>query len=257
MIRIKGLTKKFGSFAAVDGLDLEVAPGRVFGFLGPNGAGKTTTIRMVCGLLLPDAGSIEVCGSDALARPEEAKAKLGFVPDKPELFPYLSARETLHFKAALHRLPASVASGRGMGLLEAFGLSAWADEPVASFSHGMKQKLALATALLPRPQALILDEPMVGLDPKGSRQIQELLRHLADSGMTVFLSIHTLEIAEKICDELAILMHGRLLAQGRVDEIKAKVGSLQGNLEEAFLKLTGEDEASLSVEGILSALSRD
>ena len=256
MIRIQQLSKTYGSFAAVDGLSLEVPAGMVYGFLGPNGAGKTTTLRMVCGLLSPDSGSIEICGIDALKRPEEAKALLGYVPDKPELFPYLSAREVLHLKAALHQLGPK-AIERGLALLEAFGLLPWADEAVSGFSHGMKQKLALATALLPAPKVLVLDEPMVGLDPKGSRQIKALLRRLADAGMTVFLSIHTLEIADKLCDRLAILMHGKLLAEGTPDEIKDKPGQRQNDLEQAFLKLTGEDENSLSVDGIVKALNHE
>jgi ABC-2 type transport system ATP-binding protein len=240
LIQLRKLTKHFGAFAAVDGLDLEVPSGKVFGFLGPNGAGKTTTIRMLTGLLKPDSGEILIDGLDMLATPELAKARIGYVPDRPELFPYLSAHETLKLVGALHSMDSAKVEARGRELLKAFSLDAWADEAVGTYSHGMKQKLGLSAALLHEPSVLVLDEPMVGLDPKGGRQIKELLRRLAESGLTVFLSIHTLEIAEKLCDRLAILMHGKLLAQGSVTELKQRAEA--GDLESVFLKLTGDSE---------------
>ena len=255
MIEIQGLSKRFGAFAAVDKLDLSVRKGEVFGFLGPNGAGKTTTIKMVTGLLRPDEGRVLIDGIDMQLEPERAKMRLGFVPDRPELFAYLTARETLQLSGGLYGLAASDVAARGLELLKAFGLEDWLDERVGNFSHGMKQKLILCAALLHRPAVLVLDEPMVGLDPKGGRQVKELLRLLAAEGMTVFLSIHTLEIAETLCDRLGILLNGRLLALGSIEEIHASAGGERGALEDAFLKLTGEGQA-LGLENILKQVRR-
>jgi ABC-2 type transport system ATP-binding protein len=241
MIKTRGLCKSYGNFRAVEQLDLTVAPGQVYGFLGPNGAGKTTTIKMLTGLLAPSAGSIQLCGIDLAADPRAAKALTGYVPDRPELFPYLSARETLRLVAGLYSLPGVAAEQRGEGLLEAFALLPWADEPVAGYSHGMKQKLALCCALLPSPRIVILDEPMVGLDPQGGRQVKDLLRRLAGRGLTVFLSIHSLEVAERLCDRLGVLLNGRLVAEGSIEELRQRAGLPGGGLEEAFLALTGEE----------------
>jgi ABC-2 type transport system ATP-binding protein len=241
LIETKGLRKDFGAFAALQGLDLRVEPGQVYGFLGPNGAGKTTTIRMLTGLLRPSAGSIRLCGFDLATEARQAKAATGYVPDRPELFPSLSARETLRLVAGLHGLERGAAARRGDGLLEAFGLLPFADEAVQGYSHGMRQKLALSCALLPQPPLLILDEPMVGLDPQGGRQVKDLLRRLAQRGLTVFLSIHTLEVAEQLCDRLGVLQHGRLLAEGSPQELRQRVGAEGKDLEESFLRLTGAE----------------
>jgi ABC-2 type transport system ATP-binding protein len=241
MIETRGLTRSYGDFVAVQSLDLKVPAGCVFGFLGPNGAGKTTTIRMLTGLLRPSAGTIALDGVDLASEPRKAKGLTGYVPDRPELFPELSARETLRLTAGLHGLDPGPAARRGDSLLEAFSLAAFGDEAVEDFSHGMKQKLAIACALLPNPRVLILDEPMVGLDPQGGRQVKDLLRRLAQRGLTVFLSIHTLEIAEQLCDRMGILMHGRLVAEGDPAELRAKSGSGAAGLEEVFLRLTGEE----------------
>ena len=241
MIETTGLCKSYGSFQAVDQLNLKVSAGQVYGFLGPNGAGKTTTIKMLTGLLAPTSGSIRLCGIDLSADPRAAKSLTGYVPDRPELFPYLSARETLRLTAGLYNLDLKEAGMRGDGLLEAFALLPWADEPVGGYSHGMKQKLAICCALLPGPKVIILDEPMVGLDPQGGRQVKNLLRRLASRGLTVFLSIHTLEIAEQLCDRLGILLNGRLVVEGSIHEVRNSAGLLGGGLEEAFLKLTGEE----------------
>jgi ABC-2 type transport system ATP-binding protein len=255
LIQIQGLGKKFGAFAAVEGLDLEVKRGEVFGFLGPNGAGKTTTIKMATGLLRPDQGRVLIDGVDIALEPERAKRRLGYVPDRPELFGYLSARETLLLSGGLYGLGADDIRARGFELLKAFGMEDWLDERVGNFSHGMKQKLILCAALLHRPSVLILDEPMVGLDPKGGRQVKELLRLLAGEGMCIFLSIHGLEVAEKLCDRLGILLNGRLLALGSTAEIQALAGSGGGALEDAFLSLTGEGgDAALGLEAILRQL---
>jgi ABC-2 type transport system ATP-binding protein len=253
MIEIQGLKKRFGAFAAVDGLDLSVRRGEVFGFLGPNGAGKTTTIKMATGLLRPDEGSIRINGVDIHQEPERAKAMLGYVPDRPELFPYLTARETLKLSGGLHGIQPRDIASRAAELVKAFGLEEWMDEKVGNYSHGMKQKLILCAALLHRPAVLILDEPMVGLDPKGGRQVKELLRLLAGEGMCVFLSIHSMEVAERLCDRLGMLLNGRLLALGSIEEIRNSSGTQGVALEDAFLKLTGEEE-SLGIESILRQL---
>ena len=185
-----------------------------------------------------------------LASPEAAKARIGYVPDRPELFPYLTARETLKLVGALYGMDPKLVESRGQELIQAFGLDAWMDEPVGTYSHGMKQKLGFSAALLHHPSVLVLDEPMVGLDPKGGRQIKELLRRLADDGLTVFLSIHTLEIAEKLCDRMAILMHGQLLAEGSIEELRRKAEGT--DLEAVFLRLKGDDGAEDGLKGILA-----
>ncbi len=239
MIQLKGLIKEYGRFRAVDGLDLDVAAGQVYGFLGPNGAGKTTTIRMITGLLRPSAGQVLVHGIDMGFEPEKAKTNLGFVPDRPELFSYLSVIETLRLVGGLRGLSDQLIETRGAEWLRTFDLEAWRDERVGQLSHGMRQKLSLACALLHQPSVLVLDEPMVGLDPKGSRQVKDLLRGLAAEGRTVFLSIHTLEIAEVLCDRLGILLGGRLVAEGTVAQIRERAGLSGGDLESVFLRLTG------------------
>lgn len=240
MIETIGLRKDFGSFQALRSLDLSIPAACVYGFLGPNGAGKTTTLKMLAGLLKPSAGSIRLGGVDLLAEPRRAKALTGYVPDRPELFPELSARETLRLAAGLNSLEPRAAALRGEGLLDAFALLPFADEAVGGYSHGMKQKLAIACALLPRPRIIILDEPMVGLDPQGGRQVKDLLRRLASRGMTVFLSIHTLEIAEALCDRLGVLMNGALVAEGSPDALRARTGA---GLEDAFFALTGREKS--------------
>jgi len=241
MIEAQGLVKRYGSLMAVDHLDLTLRSGEVYGFLGPNGAGKTSTLKMLTGLLRPDAGSISIGGIDLLAQPERAKALMAYIPDRPEVFPELSGRETLALVAGLWGLDKRAARIKGDALLASFGLAAWADELASSYSHGMRQKLCFAAALLHAPKVLILDEPMVGLDPQGGRQVKDLLRRLASEGVTVFLSLHTLEIAEKLCDRLGILHQGRLLAQGSVEEIMGAAGTRQ-DLEAAFLALTAMPE---------------
>jgi ABC-2 type transport system ATP-binding protein len=203
---------------------------------------------MLAGLLSPDAGTIRIAGVDMVAAPQEAKRHLAYIPDRPSLFPELTGLETLRLVAGLYGMDPALAEARGAELLAKFGLSAWGEERTGTYSHGMRQKLCFAAALLHAPKVLILDEPMVGLDPQGGRQIKELLRSLASQGVTVFLSLHTLEIAEKLCDRLGILHHGRLLHEGTVDEIKAAAGSRQ-DLEGAFLELTQEGASAASAEG--------
>jgi ABC-2 type transport system ATP-binding protein len=239
-IKTVGLVKHFGDKVAVGGLDLDVCGGEIFGFLGPNGAGKTTTIKMICGLLRPTAGQAYVGGFDIQQHPIAAKSLLGYVPDEPLLYDKLSAREFLSFVADLYNVPAQQAEHRAEELLKLFDLSSDADNLIEGFSHGMRQKTAIAGALMHDPQVLILDEPTVGLDPKSARLIKDILRQLAERGAAVFLSTHILEIAERMCDRIGIIDHGRLIATGSVEELRA--GQAGQSLEDIFLALTGGAE---------------
>jgi ABC-2 type transport system ATP-binding protein len=249
MIELERLTKRYGAFTAVDGLSLEVARGEIFGFLGPNGAGKTTTIRMMMGLLRPTDGRIRLGGFDLAEQPIEAKRLSGFVPDRPFLYEKLTAVELLRFCADLYEVPPAVCEGRLEKLLGIFDLSEWGDELIESFSHGMKQRLAFAAALLHEPELLVVDEPMVGMDPRGARVLRSLLRSLALGGTTLFLSTHSLEVAEALCDRIGIIQAGRLIASGTLDELRSRAGDAQ-RLEEVFLKLTGAEDMLDVIEAL-------
>ncbi|MEA2624201.1 MAG: type transport system ATP-binding protein, partial [Candidatus Binatota bacterium] len=219
MIDIEGLTKRYGTFTAVDDLTLRVERGEIFGFLGPNGAGKTTTIRMMMGLLLPTCGSIRLGGHDLATDGIEAKRISGFVPDRPFLYEKLTAHEILRFCADLYELEPAIAERQIADLLDLFDLASWSGELVESYSHGMKQRLAFCAALLHQPRILISDEPMVGMDPRGARMLRSLLRSLAERGVTIFLSTHSLEVAESLCDRIGILQRGRLIGVGTLEEL--------------------------------------
>jgi ABC-2 type transport system ATP-binding protein len=241
MIELEGLTKRYGQFTAVDELSLRVADGEIFGFLGPNGAGKTTTIRMMMGLLLPTSGRIRLGGFDLAEHPIDAKRLSGFVPDRPFLYEKLTGAEMLRFCADLYEVEPQTRDARMEKLLDLFDLTEWAGELVESFSHGMKQRLAFAAALLHDPRLLVVDEPMVGMDPRGARLLRGLLRSLAMEGTTLFLSTHSLEVAEALCDRIGIIRAGRLVALGTLEELRQRAGNANG-LEEIFLKLTGAED---------------
>jgi ABC-2 type transport system ATP-binding protein len=249
MIELERLTKRYGDFTAVDGLSLQVARGEIFGFLGPNGAGKTTTIRMMMGLLRPTDGRIRLGGFDLAEQPIDAKRLAGFVPDRPFLYEKLTAVELLRFCADLYEVPASVREPRLEKLLGIFDLSEWGGELIESYSHGMKQRLAFAAALLHEPQLLVVDEPMVGMDPRGARVLRSLLRSLALGGTTLFLSTHSLEVAEALCDRIGIIQSGRLIAIGTLDELRSRAGDAT-RLEEVFLKLTGAEDMLDVIEAL-------
>jgi ABC-2 type transport system ATP-binding protein len=249
MIELERLTKRYGDFTAVDGLSLQVARGEIFGFLGPNGAGKTTTIRMMMGLLQPTDGRIRLGGFDLAEQPIDAKRLAGFVPDRPFLYEKLTAVELLRFCADLYEVPASVREPRLEKLLGIFDLSEWGGELIESYSHGMKQRLAFAAALLHEPQLLVVDEPMVGMDPRGARVLRSLLRSLALGGTTLFLSTHSLEVAEALCDRIGIIQSGRLIAIGTLDELRSRAGDAT-RLEEVFLKLTGAEDMLDVIEAL-------
>ena len=239
MIQVEGVVKRYGAFTAVDGVSLDVAPGEIHGFLGPNGAGKTTTIRMIAGLLKPTSGRIVINGHDLAAEPERAKASLGFIPDRPFLYEKLTAAEFLRFHAGLYAMDEAEAARRGDEMLEIFELTRWKDELVESFSHGMKQRLVMCAAFLHRPQAVLVDEPMVGLDPRGARLIKDVFRTMSRRGVAILMSTHTLEVAQEMCDRISIILRGQIIARGTVDELLALAGGEDEQLTPVFLKLTG------------------
>jgi ABC-2 type transport system ATP-binding protein len=241
MIEITDLVKRYSSITAVKGINLHVKPGEVFGFLGPNGAGKTTTIKMLVGILRPTSGLIKINGIDVAQDPIAAKTITGFIPDRPYIYEKLTAMEFLHFIAGLYDMPEDETIERSKELLAMFELQEWADALVAQFSHGMRQRLIMSAAFLHRPKLIVVDEPMVGLDPKGARLVKRLFREAADSGMTIFMSTHTLEIAQEVCDRVAIINKGEIIAGGTMDELREKSGSQKG-LEQIFLDLTGGNE---------------
>ncbi|MGE0352730.1 MAG: ABC transporter ATP-binding protein [Gemmatimonadales bacterium] len=239
MIRLVGLTKKYGRFTAVDGIDLTVPEGQLFGFLGPNGAGKTTTLRMIAGILKPSAGTVEIAGDDIQARPLHAKARLGFIPDRPYVYEKLTGVEFLRFVAALYGQSGPEVEKRADELLELFDLLPWKHELVESYSHGMRQKIIISSALVHRPAVIVVDEPMVGLDPRSARLLKQLLRQFVNRGGTVLMSTHTLEVAETMCDRIAIIQNGRIAADGTMEELRAQTASDGMSLEDLFLKITG------------------
>ncbi len=239
MIQTEKLTKDFGSFRAVDDVSLEVPPGEIHGFLGPNGAGKTTTIEMIAGLLKPTLGRVTIDGHDIAREPEQAKRVLGFIPDRPFLYEKLTAWELLRFHGGLFGLDGNSLDERALELLELFELSSWRDELVESFSHGMKQRLVMCTAFLHRPRTVLVDEPMVGLDPRGALLIKDIFRAMTRTGVAILMSTHTLEVAQEMCDRISIILGGRIIARGTVAELRALAGSEDAALTPVFLKLTG------------------
>jgi ABC-2 type transport system ATP-binding protein len=242
LIETRNLVKRYGDKIAVDNVSLQVQGGEVFGFLGPNGAGKTTTIKMIVGLLQPTSGTIHVAGVDVQAQPLIAKASCGYVPDTPNLYAKLTARELLRFVGDLYNLDRRQVVQRTEELLRVLDLTAAADDTVDSYSHGMQQKASLASALMHDPRVLVLDEPTVGLDPKSARLIKDLLRQMADRGAAVFLSTHILEIAERMCDRIGIINKGQLVAVGTMTELRSLGKAGEVSLEDIFLALTGGAE---------------
>ncbi len=245
MIALSGVCKRFGSKAAVDDLSLRVAPGELYAFLGPNGAGKTTTIKMVAGLLRPDAGVIEIDGVDIRRDYVRAKAALAYVPDQPYVYDKLSGREFLRFVGEMYGMDRA-ALERGVGeMADRFELHEFLDDLCESYSHGMKQRLVLSAALLHEPRALLVDEPMVGLDPRSARLVKQILRERVARGAAVFMSTHTLDVAEDVADRIGIIQQGRLAAEGTLQELRA-LAHTDGRLEDAFLRITEEGEAAAS-----------
>ena len=248
MLKTVNLTKNYGQLTAVNQLNLEVKAGELFCFLGPNGAGKTTTIKMMAGILTPTQGQVFLDGINVHRNPVQAKSLLAYVPDQPNLYEKLSPREFLSFIADIYRMDRTSVERQSSHWLEIFNLSDRADELMGGFSHGMKQKVSLIAALLHEPRVLFLDEPTVGLDPRSARMIKDLLRTLCEKGVTVFMSTHILEIAERMCDRVGIIQNGQLLALGSIEELRTRTNHGQSTdsssptLEDLFLELTGGDE---------------
>ena len=242
LIETCDLIKRYGDKVAVDNVSFDVYGGEVFGFLGPNGAGKTTTIKMIVGLLQPTSGTVKVAGYDIQTQSLLAKAASGYVPDTPNLYAKLTGRELLRFVGDLYSMDRTQVARRIDELLRMFDLTTAADDTVDSYSHGMQQKTSLAAALMHDPKVLVLDEPTVGLDPKSARLIKNILRQLAGRGAAVMLSTHILEIAERMCDRIAIINKGQLIAVGTMDELRMLNKTGQTSLEDIFLSLTGGAE---------------
>lgn len=240
MIELVKLSKHYGKNRAVDGLDLSVSDGELFGFIGPNGAGKTTTIQMIGGLLSPTSGKAIIDGIDISKDPVAVKRKIGLIPDRPFLYEKLTGIEFLRFTADLFDVDKKEFNKKSDELLSLFGLRERASELIEAYSHGMKQRLVMSAALLHDPRILIVDEPMVGLDPRGIKMVRNLFRRLADTGVTIFMSTHTLSLAEEICDRIGIINNGKLIATGTIDELKGSARLGHANLEQAFLELTQE-----------------
>ena len=238
MIRLEGVSKSFGRVEAVRDVSIHVAEGELFGFLGPNGAGKTTTIKMATGMLRPTSGSVVVAGYDVYAQGVKARSLIGYVPDHPYLYEKLSGREFLHFVADLYSMDPRGSRRRGDELLELFSLSEQADRLVESYSHGMRQKLVIASVLIHEPKVIFLDEPTTALDPKSARLVKDILRTLCERGTAVFMSTHIMEIAERMCTRVAIIDRGQVIAQGSIDDLQSLRG--ESSLEDVFLSITGE-----------------
>lgn len=239
MLKLEHISKTYGNKneKAVDDISFEVDPGEIFGFVGPNGAGKTTTIKMIVSLLAPNSGKITINGIDNQKDILGAKKQFSYVPDNPELFEKIKGIEYLKFMADVYQVPATERQKQIEKYLDIFEIKDAVNDPIGSFSHGMKQKLALVGALIHDPQLFILDEPMVGLDPKASFELKKIMRDHCDRGRSVFFSTHVLDVAEKICDRIAIIKKGKLIEVGTMTEIREKAGS-QESLENIFLELT-------------------
>ncbi len=243
MIEIVEVTKRYGNKVAVEKLNLAVPNGELFAFLGPNGAGKTTTIKMLCGLLFPTSGTVKIGGYNMSTHGDEARALVSYVPDQPFLYEKLTGREFLQFTADLYGMPIAYGKSRMERVIEMFHLDEFVDTLTERYSHGMRQRTVFAAALLHEPKLLIADEPTVGLDPKSIRELKVLLRDLAKQGVTVFLSTHTLDIAQELADRVGIIHNGTLIGCGTLADLRKKAGS-DGTLEDVFLKITEPSEST-------------
>jgi ABC-2 type transport system ATP-binding protein len=250
MIRIEHLTKRFGDLVAVDDLSLEIGAGEIFGFLGPNGAGKTTTVKVLAGLLKPTSGRVEIGGYDIALQSLEAKRLMGLVPDEPFVYPKLTGVEYLRFIGNLYGVPFETQKRRIPELLDMFELQAWGTELLESYSHGMRQKAVIAGLLLHDPKVIVLDEPLVGLDPKSARLVKDIFTRLAQRGATLFMCTHILEIAEKLCQRIGIMIQGRLIALGTLEDLRRQAARTDHSLEDVFLSLTGGSEYAALLKNI-------
>jgi ABC-2 type transport system ATP-binding protein len=238
MIELKNLSKRYGNLLAVDNLNLKVSKGEIFGFIGPNGAGKTTTINMMGGVLAPTSGAVTICGINMAEQPEQAKRKIGFIPDTPYLYEKLTGMEFLEFIADLYDVDEDTFLRKSQEKLDMFFLSDRSNELIESYSHGMKQRLVMAAALLHDPDVIVVDEPMVGLDPLAIKMVKDHFKHLANAGVTIFMSTHTLKVAEDICDKIGIIHKGALIAMGTYEDLRGDVITEGDDLEQIFIRLT-------------------
>jgi ABC-2 type transport system ATP-binding protein len=242
VIELAHVRKEFGRLVAVEDLSLTVSRGELFALLGPNGAGKTTSVKLITGLLRPTSGTVSVCGFDVARHPREVKSRLSYVPDQPHLYEKLTGREFLQFVGGLHLIDGSGFNRRVDELLDLFGCTSYADELAENYSHGMKQRVVLASALLTEPEVIVIDEPMVGLDPRSARLVKDVLHELTQAGTTVFMCTHTLSVAEEVADSIGIVDHGNLIAYGALDELRRQ-SRFEGSLEELYLGLTAATDA--------------
>lgn len=241
MIEAINLTKKFGDFVAVNGINLKILPGEIYGFLGPNGAGKTTTIKMLTGILKPTFGKVKILGMDMDDHEVEIKRSIGIVPDEPKLYPYLKGYEFLNFITEIFREDPKEMKRRIEELCDAFDVN-FLDKYISEYSHGMKQKLMVISVFMRKPKVIFLDEPTVGLDAKAAKILKLLLKKMAKEGTTIFMTTHILEIAEKMCDRIGIIDKGNLIAEGTLEKLRKMEGEFKASLEDLFLKLTGQGE---------------
>jgi len=238
MIELKDLTKKYGEFQAVKDLNLSVKKGEIFGFIGPNGAGKTTTIKIMGGILEPTHGTVTIAGISMQEKPEKAKSKIGFIPDRPYLYEKLTGMEFLRFTADLYGVSEGAFQATAFKILKNFSLTDWAHQLIESYSHGMKQRLIMSAALLHNPEVIIVDEPMVGLDPAAIMMVKDLFKTLAGQGVTIFMSTHTLKVAEDTCDRIGVIHKGSLIAMGTTKELQREANVTEADLERVFFNLT-------------------
>lgn len=241
ILRLEGVKKKYGGFVALKGIDLVIKSGELFGFIGPNGAGKTTMIRIIVGIIKPTSGSVVISGLDLLRRPELAKFKVGYVPDRPYLYEKLTPLEHFEFIGGLYSVDAGTIQKIGEEMLNLFGLWEWRNELIESFSHGMKQKIAITSALLHDPDIFIVDEPMVGLDPKSVRFVKDFFKKWVQRGKSLFLTTHTLSVAQDMCSRIGIINHGEVIALGNMAELIDQSKNSSKDLESVFLTLTEEE----------------
>lgn len=237
MLKIEHLTKTYGDKKAVDDLSLEIAPGQIYGFIGHNGAGKTTTIKACCGLLNFDSGNISICGHSIKNEPLEAKKNIAYIPDNPDLYDFMSGIKYLNFIADIYGVPKNKREENIKKYADTFGITANLAQKVSSYSHGMKQKLAIIAALIHEPKLLIMDEPFVGLDPMAAHSVKEIMREMCEKGCAIFFSTHVLEVAEKLCDHIAIIKDGKLLLSGATKDVMG-----EASLEDVFLELEERDD---------------
>jgi len=238
MIELINVTKKFGTFTAVDDLTLTVKAGEFFGFLGPNGAGKTTTIKMITGLFAPTSGSVRVNGIDVQAEPIEAKKRLAYIPDQPFLYDKLSGREFLYFVGGLYRVDKTVMQERIKEIIDQFEIGSWVDRRTEDYSQGMRQRISIAAALVHRPKTIVIDEPMVGLDPRSAKIVRHTLRSQVKSGTTILMSTHSLPVAEELCDRIGIINDGKLVFCDTQEQLQADKAKYDGKFESVFLEVT-------------------